>query len=100
MNGHDADAGARRFHVAFDFEIGGFDIIQEMRERENPVLFGVQGLAQKFIDHIAGFRAEPSFDGAAAAVFAQKPRIEIEGRERRASAPDHKFRISVPMARL
>ncbi len=64
---------------------------RETRQRENAVLFGAQGQAQKFVERIAGLRAEPSFHRAPAAIFAQEPRIKDEGRERRAAAPAQEF---------
>ena len=93
MNGHDAYAIARRLHVALDRQIDSFEVGEKPCERKASLAFGAQREAQKFIDGVARLRPKPRLQSAPSALFAEQPRIEIEGRKRGAFAPAEDRRI-------
>ena len=81
MDRHDPDGVARRLHVALDRQVDAVEPGQEGHQRGRAVALVRERQRHEFVDRVAGLRAEPAQQGAAAAVGPEQPRVEGEGRQ-------------------
>ena len=80
MHSHYADFVARDFHVAFHFGVCRAQPRHETLQGGGPLAFIAQRKFEKFIERVIGLRPQPRENACAAAVAAQQPGIEREGR--------------------
>ena len=78
VDGHHPHRILARLHVALDRILDPRKIVEKTREGRCGAAFMRHGEAQEFVEHVACFRAEPRFHGAASAIRAEKTGIESE----------------------
>src|SRR5208337_4700216 len=78
VDGHHPHRVLARLHIALDRILDPGKIVEKTREGRCGAVFMRHGEAQEFVEHVACFRAEPRFHGAASAIHAEKTGIESE----------------------